>query len=179
MTDVAQILCCPRCHSQLDLAGMHTEYLYCPNQECTYSQEGFLVLAGQPVLVDFAKTILSREDLLARSGQSYKIRDDDRTCFKTRILELLFGTNSVARACCTRFLRELKTNSVSPRILVIGGGAIGSGADDLYHDKSIDLVGTDIYVSRYTKVVADGHQLPFIDQCFDGVLDSSGFGTCA
>jgi SAM-dependent methyltransferase len=169
MTDLMQIICCPSCHSQLDLAGMQTGQLYCLNRECTYSQEGFLVLAGQPVLVDFAKSILSREDLLARSGQSYKIRDDDRTRFRTRILEFLFGTNSVARACCTRFLRQLKTNNASPRVLVIGGGAIGNGADDLYNDKSVDLVGTDIYVSRYTKVVADGHQLPFINQCFDGV----------
>jgi SAM-dependent methyltransferase len=34
---------------------------------------------------------------------------------------------------------------------------------------SIDLVGTDIYPSSNTTIVADGHALPFIDASFDGV----------
>ena len=66
------------------------------------------------------------------------------------------------------FLGQLKEDNKRPRILVIGG-ARGSGADELYEDISIDLVGTDIYPSTNTKIVADGHQLPFIDASFDGV----------
>jgi SAM-dependent methyltransferase len=82
---------------------------------------------------------------------------------------LFFGVNHVARACCADFLRRLKANRKRPRILVIGGGARGSGVDELYDDTSIDLVGTDIYPSCNTRIVADGHQLPFIDASFDGV----------
>jgi SAM-dependent methyltransferase len=84
-------------------------------------------------------------------------------------LELLLGSNDVAHACCAKFIKQLKEDNNRPRILVIGGGARGSGADELYDDISIDLVGTDIYASTNTRIVADGHQLPFIDASFDGV----------
>ncbi len=123
----------------------------------------------QPVLIDFDNSIVSRDAFRYRRGQSYLSRDDNRSRVRTRVLELLFGTNDVARACCAKFLRQLKEDNKRPRILVVGGGARGSGADELYDDNSIDLVGTDIYASSNTRVVADGHQLPFIDASFNGV----------
>lgn len=102
-------------------------------------------------------------------GGSYVARDDNRSTAKTQILQMLFGTNQVARRCCSRFLVQLKSEAERPRILVIGGGARGSGADALYGDNSVELIGTDIYASTNTAIVADGHKLPFIDSSFDGV----------
>jgi hypothetical protein len=167
--DVAQIICCPRCRSQLGRKESHERQLFCCNSECKYSREGFLEVFDQPVLVDFDKSILSEDAFLHRGGQSYRSRDDSRSSVKTRVLQLFFGTNYVARACCAKFLRQLKEDNKRPRILVIGGGEQGSGVDELYNDISIDLVGTDIYASSNTTIVADGHQLPFIDASFDGV----------
>ena len=169
MNDVAKTICCPRCRSQLGRKKTHGSQLFCCNSECKYSQEGFLALFDQPVLIDFDNSILSRGAFLQRKGQSNLSRDNNRTKVRTRVLELLFGTNDVARACCAIFLRQVKKNNKRPSILVIGGGARGSGADELYDDTSIDLVGTDIYASSNTRIVADGHQLPFIDASFDGV----------
>jgi SAM-dependent methyltransferase len=54
-------------------------------------------------------------------------------------------------------------------VLVIGGGAIGAGADALYANRNVEVVGTDVYASPNTNVVADGHFLPFRDAVFDGV----------
>ncbi len=169
MNDVAQIICCPRCRSQLVRKESHKRQLFCCNSECKYSREGFIEVFDQPVLVDFDKSILSRDAFRHRGGQSYLSRDDSRSSVRTRVLELFFGTNHVARACCSNFLRQLKEDNKHPRVLVIGGGARGSGADELYQDISVDLVGTDVYPSSNTRIVADGHQLPFIDASFDGV----------
>jgi SAM-dependent methyltransferase len=63
----------------------------------------------------------------------------------------------------------VKSENEHPRILVIGGGARGAGMDQFYQDTSIQLVCTDVYASENTEIVADGHQLPFIDGSFDGV----------
>jgi SAM-dependent methyltransferase len=52
-------------------------------------------------------------------------------------------------------------------VLVIGGGAIGRGADQLYQRTRV--VGTDIYASENTLLLADGHSLPFSDGVFDAV----------
>jgi SAM-dependent methyltransferase len=54
-------------------------------------------------------------------------------------------------------------------VLVIGGGAIGAGADHLYNTQGIQVVGTDVYASTNTNVVADGHFLPFQNETFDAV----------
>ena len=56
-----------------------------------------------------------------------------------------------------------------PRILVVGGGAIGSGAEQLYGDGTIDVIGFDVYASAFTQVIADGHRIPFASGTFDGV----------
>jgi SAM-dependent methyltransferase len=55
------------------------------------------------------------------------------------------------------------------RVLVVGGGARGSGAAALYEADDIELIGTDVYASSYTRVVADGHELPFKSATFDAV----------
>lgn len=63
----------------------------------------------------------------------------------------------------------VKKNARHPKILVIGGGTIGVGAEDLYADPSVEIIGTDVYASRQTHLVADGHHLPFKTETFDGV----------
>jgi SAM-dependent methyltransferase len=63
----------------------------------------------------------------------------------------------------------MKTQGSRPLVLIIGGGAVGSGANLLYSEPGISLIGTDVYTSPYTSIVADGHHLPFSDSSFDGV----------
>lgn len=163
------IICCPRCHSPLTGKVESQNELFCANSECEFASEGFLTTAGQPVLVDFGRSILSKSAFLDRGGQSYIPRNDNRASFKVRARNLLFGSNPLARASCTKVLNLLKKAGERPRILVIGGGTRGLGVDELYSDTSIDLVGIDVYASGNTQVVADGHQLPFVDGSFDGV----------
>jgi SAM-dependent methyltransferase len=81
----------------------------------------------------------------------------------------LFGENRVAPMICQRMLSALKRQSQSATILVIGGGAVGAGASALYEDRDIQLVGTDVYASPNTCLIADAHRLPFKDGVFDAV----------
>jgi SAM-dependent methyltransferase len=84
---------------------------------------------------------------------------------------LLRGSNVAAERAAARFLAEIAAAARGnrPRILVVGGGTIGSGAEALYCAKGIDVVGTDVFPSGITQIVSDAHRLPFADESFDGV----------
>ena len=75
----------------------------------------------------------------------------------------------VAEANAVKFLAALRSRPGVPRVLVVGGGVLGSGADALYSGMDIEIVGLDVYPSPYTHLIADAHQLPFASETFDGV----------
>ena len=58
----------------------------------------------------------------------------------------------------------------TPLILVIGGGAIGSGLEGFYAAEGVDIIAFDIYDSDNVQFLADGHQLPLADGAVDAVV---------
>jgi SAM-dependent methyltransferase len=156
---------CPRCSSPLREQGAQ---LRCTSADCEYHTTGFPVVNAQPVLIDFPASVFDRKMYLGSNGSALD-RDVTRKSIGSRLHRFAFGKNPVAAANCRQFLDLLKETSKRPCVLVIGGGAIGSGADQLYDDPTIELIGTDVYASQYTVLVADGHKLPFEDGMFDGV----------
>jgi SAM-dependent methyltransferase len=156
---------CPRCSSALRNAWSQPS---CSNRACEYSRAGFPGIGAQPVLIDFAASIFERRMYDAENGSALQ-RDVSRRSMGSRLHRLTFGGNPVAVSNSTKFIDLLKRESRRPVVLVVGGGTIGSGADELYRDDSIELVGTDVYASPHTVLVADAHKLPFEDGVFDGV----------
>jgi len=61
----------------------------------------------------------------------------------------------------------------TPTILVIGGGEAGIGLEPVLRQSGVEWVETDIYVGSRTRLVADGHDLPFASATFDGVIIQS------
>lgn len=139
---------CPRCHAPMGEASI------CP------ACGPFETARGQPVLIDFERSIIDREQL-SRSGGASPI---GRSGWRTRLKRRVFGTNSVA----ARIAQDV-SGRIGPdgEVLVIGGGEIGSGAEALY--SRVRVVGLDIYASPHTQLVADAHDLPFLDETFDAV----------
>jgi SAM-dependent methyltransferase len=156
---------CPRCGARLNFVP---DKASCRNRTCIYSDQGFPFADGQPVLIDFVDSLFPRSGY--EGGISYQLpRDLSRSGLRFRLRRLVEGDNPVAAKNCDQFLSVLKAETASPRILVIGGGGLGLGADMLYSDPDVDLIGTDVYASRYTDLLADAHKLPFEDATFDGV----------
>jgi SAM-dependent methyltransferase len=122
----------------------------------------------QPVLIDFATSIFDREMYCGGPGSALR-RDVTGRSLGSRLHQFTLGKNPVAASNCARFIELLTEGSERPIILVIGGGTIGLGANELYRNSSIELIGTDVYASPRTALVADAHKIPFEDGVFDGV----------
>ena len=69
-----------------------------------------------------------------------------------------------------KFIQMCSALSPKPRILVIGGGELGSGSGELYESETIELIGLDIYPSPYVNLVCDAHKIPLQSGIFDGVM---------
>jgi SAM-dependent methyltransferase len=156
---------CPRCASSLRGVGLHPS---CFNPTCEYSKTGFPLIDTQPVLIDFASSIFDREMYCGGRGSALQ-RDVMGRSLGSRLHQFTLGENPVAASNCAKFIELLEEGAERPIILVIGGGTVGLGANELYRNSSIELVGTDVYASPHTAVVADAHKLPFEDGVFDGV----------
>ena len=172
-SELTSILCCPRCRSALLRSARSqisdgSRSFYCSNANCHYNSIGFSTVAGCPVLINFDFSIFDAEQIRKSDGASVRPRNRGGW-LKTRMRRFLYGENPVAEKYCANLIAMTKKKVTHPRILIIGGGTIGSGTEQLYMDDSLKLVGMDVYASKLTSVVADAHSLPFVDESFDGV----------
>jgi SAM-dependent methyltransferase len=126
------------------------------------------LVCGKPILVDFDTSVLNREQLLATSGESYKERK--RSTGLKWALKLMYGENRVAQKQIQRFLQAARELSATPSILIIGGGAIGSGLDKFYAEPGVQIIGFDIYASENVQFIADAHKIPLQSRSIDGVV---------
>jgi SAM-dependent methyltransferase len=144
---------------------------------CRFSQEGYPTASGQPVLVDFERSVFRRGDyddhapVVPQRGARFSgsFRTYTNNTFRDKIRQVIYGVNHVAKRNSFDVLASLKQNAERPRLLIIGGGTLGLGTDTLYNDGSVDIAAVDVYPSPYTCLLADAHGLPFADAVFDGV----------
>ena len=121
---------------------------------------------GLPVLVDFHNSIFTPADYAGETGSVIE-RDNSGGRIGRWLTGLTYGRNDVTPRLVDSFLEHL---SGGKRVLVVGGGSIGSGMDKLYSAAGVEVIGTDVYPSPNIALICDGHKLPFADESFDGVV---------
>lgn len=166
---IADLLRCPACGGVLTRdAG--SDALVCRAGECRLSGQPFAGVSGKSLLVDFDRSVLDRDRTLANAGRSILPR---RTTMKRRVLEAIEGGNPItphfAADMVARVAALGQEQGRRGRLLIVGGGAVGSGAEGLYRAGEIDTVAFDIYNSDAVTLIADAHAMPFADASFDGV----------
>ena len=159
------MLLCPLCRAEVSVTA---DRAFCTNDECIYADHEFPMVGDQPVLIDFHDSIFLRSNY-AKGNGSPIARDLSRVRLRSRLHRLVDGGNPVAAGNCDLFITLIKAQSARPRVLVIGGGSIGKGAERLYDDPDIELTGTDVYASPWTSLLCDAHKLPFESNSFDGI----------
>lgn len=161
------LLACPVCKHRLRASEPSDGYC-CSNQEC---QSTFPTVNGTPVLINEKNSIfrissytavgLERETRKGSSGRTIK-----------RFIKSLVPTIThswVARRNYARLSGLLREMSSQATVLVVGGGELGEGIEILLSG-DIRLVETDVQFGSRTSIVADGHDLPFLAESFDGVV---------
>jgi SAM-dependent methyltransferase len=70
-----------------------------------------------------------------------------------------------------RFGELLLDEHSEAKVLIVGGSIVGKGLENLLlAGKQIEFVETDVVIGPRTQLICDGHDLPFKDQTFDGVV---------
>jgi SAM-dependent methyltransferase len=156
---------CPRCASPV---RPEDGEWHCAGASCPFADEPFPVVAGAPALVDFEHSVLDADRLRSVAGAS----EVQRSRFAGPLRRLLHPANTTAPANVARMVELLRADpgGRNPRILVVGGGTVGDGLEELYADPTVDLIAFDVYASPATQFVGDGHAIPLADGSLDGVI---------
>lgn len=154
---------CPVCSGRLNEAD---KTFVCLQEHCRSGAEPFPVSGGLPALVDFEHSVLERSRVENDRPPLRRARQGSAKRFLRRYL---LPSNQVVWHNVAEFMSLVRGVAASPRVLVIGGGAVGEGADPLYAATDIEVVSFDIYATEDVQLIADAHAIPFADESFDGV----------
>ena len=156
ISDIAFLLQCP----MTGLAVHFDETGACWSEDATGQRVAYPIVAGQPVLVDFDRSILDQEGISARLGDSMI---GERSGKRSWLKQVLLGQNEVAPGNARALLRHATKVGGNPVILIVGGGTLNTGARELYEAEGARIVSFDIYASAHTDFVADAHAIPLRD----------------
>jgi SAM-dependent methyltransferase len=126
-------------------------------------------LGGVPVLVDFGSSILERSSLLATAAASPVDRHPHRGPARA-IKHLLSPERAHTEKNIRALIDALGADGALRRVLVVGGGTVGQGAEALYDAPNLQIFAFDIYRTPHVQVIADAHSIPFADESFDAVV---------
>jgi SAM-dependent methyltransferase len=165
-----QLLICPRCGSGV-VSG--PDGLRCSSVDCPASRQCFPLVSDLPALFDFDNSIVTAEQLIRSDGAAQVDRQPPLSTAKRALARFVHPRNYEAERNVARLLRILRTTdpaAARPRLLIIGGGALGSGVEDLYATDDVDVISFDIYASDLVQFLADAHRIPLASQSVDAVL---------
>jgi SAM-dependent methyltransferase len=167
MSGVVSLLGCPVCGSPL---SGPVESLGCTSTDCrrVYPAIGS---GSAPILIDSDASIVDVSALLKTDAASLISRKTGGLLGRL-VNKLTVRRNKTAERFAHRLAADLaaETSGRRPRLLIVGGGAVGNGVESLYADPNLDVVAFDIYKSEQCQFVADAHQIPLLDGTVDGVV---------
>jgi len=163
--DVKKILVCPCSGRPL----VQKDDFFTTLTDGKSSEIRYRFVNNQPVLVDFANSVLDENEIFMRGGNSVLQRRQSRLRRWIKGCLLHPDANRLAGRTAEQFTRMLKEKVKKPRVLMVGAGEKGIGTNIFYDDPDIQVVGFDIYASPLTHFIADAHQIPVASESVDGI----------
>ncbi len=158
---------CPACRSALQAEV--------DRYRCAACAANFPIVAGVPILIDEARSILRIADYQSGAERVLAAPPARRSALR-RIAGAAYrmlpdvDRNVASSANYARFAALLLETRARPRVLVVGGREVGKGLTELLTSEQLEFVETDIDFGPRTKIVCDAHQLPFDAASMDGVI---------
>ena len=143
-------LCCPVCRGALVREAAALRCMACDR---IYPEVG-----GVPCLIDPVVSVFGHNPPPAPAAS-----------LAARLLPALSG-NPVSADNYRRFVQLAVAENDRPRILILGGAAVGKGLGAALGDSGVDWIETDVFPSPRTLLLCDAHQVPFEDSSFDAVI---------
>ena len=163
---------CPNCKEKLKL--VKSSHLQCINKSCHLPKKTFPIINKIPILIPFNLEDCIFEDSYTENFINFGSKKRDVSNVKIKIKktfkDLIFGKNIQTIKNYKYLANNLKKDS---KILIIGGGTIGSGADDFFSickKKAIKIDSIDVYFSHNITAIADAHYLPFENESYELVI---------
>jgi SAM-dependent methyltransferase len=164
--ELADLLVCPACRSDLLPAAVR---IYCSNAACSRSKAGFPFVQGVPALIDFDRSIIAEDALMAVAGRSAVGRGGSIWRRLSYVWRNISGAQPAIDSRAAAFLDCVRhTTDGRPAVLIVGGASISPNSP-FRNTRDARFISCDIYSSAATDVLADGHFLPFRNASFDGV----------
>lgn len=150
-------LVCPSC--KIVEIELKENRFYCEKCNLFYSFKD-----GYPILINF-----NLENVFIKENE-IKIEKEklNKNKFKEKILNIFYGTSKVTKKNASNFIDKLTKNNYK-KVLVIGGASKGSGTDELWSNKHLDIISIDIIGNKNVNYIADAHYLPFKNETFEAV----------
>jgi SAM-dependent methyltransferase/uncharacterized protein YbaR (Trm112 family) len=162
---IFNIFICPVCKT----SGLNVtkEAFLCENRNCIKSQIPFHTVNSKPVLINFEESVIDEDSFINNEGKSIVKR---RNSYISKFLRFIFKGQNKQTINNFSDLKNKMLSISDPKILIIGGGEIGSGLNDFYSHLQKDIIAFDIYNSDNVDFISDAHYIPIGKNHFDLVI---------
>lgn len=158
MIPFEDILICPKTGGKLTQDGQNLT---------SETGEKYPIVDGIPILIDNEQSIFKISDFTTGKKTFFSNNPLKRTIFH---LIPTLGLNYASKNNLRKVEAMLPATGKKPRILTIGGSIEGKGAKEFLNSPKFEVIDTDVTFGPRTKVICDGHALPFVDQSIDVVI---------
>ena len=122
---------CPNCKEKLKLH--QSSHFQCINKSCNLGKKKFPIKNQKPIFIPFGLEDCILDDIYSEKFLNFGSKNRDKTNIKMKIKkiikDLIYGKNIQTIKNYKYLSEDLKEDS---KILIIGGGTIGSGSDNFF-----------------------------------------------
>ncbi len=165
-----ELLCCPVCKTSIKV-NENKDFFKCLNESCNVS---FPVYNNIPCILNEQNSIFSNEDFARENDTFFKL-SENKILKTVKSAFPVLSLNVSTKVNYNSFAKNLLKDNIAgekKKVLVLGGSVIGKGMSEILakYPDSIEFVETDVSFGPRTMLICDGHNLPFKDASFDGII---------